>query len=252
MLLQRDKVETLRVVDAAADVADRDDAPAELRDARRGVAAHVAEALHDHAAVLRELEQVHHAVGAEGDAAPGGFLAPERAADAHRLARDDAGHGVAHLVGVGVHHPRHGLLVGAHVGRHHVGLRPDEGDHLAGVAARDALQLADGAIVRVDRDAALGPAIGQVGQRALPAHPHRQRGDLAQLHARVVTQPALGRPEGEVMLHAVALKDVHVAGIHSHGQRDGDEALGQLGALAQVVRMLRNSATASNWSQAIL
>src|SRR5580658_1518768 len=150
MVLQRLKIEALGIIDAAADIADADDARAILGHALGRVTADVAKTLHDDAAVVGKLEHVDYAVGAKGDAAPGGFLASERAADADRLASDDAGNGVANLMRVGVHDPRHGLLVGAHVGRHDIGLRSDEGDHLTGVAAGDAFEFPGGTFARID------------------------------------------------------------------------------------------------------
>ena len=52
----------------------------------------------------------------------------------------------------------------------------------------------------------------------------------------MIAQAALGRPEREVMLHAVALEDFHLARIHPHRQRDGDHALRQLRPLAHRLR----------------
>src|ERR1700683_838222 len=85
VIFERGEIESLGIVDAAADVADADDARAVLGHARRGVAADVAEALDDDAAVLGQLEEIDDAIGEEGDAATGGFLAAERAAAADRL-----------------------------------------------------------------------------------------------------------------------------------------------------------------------
>src|ERR1700722_9460656 len=162
VVFERMEIESLRVIDTAADIADADNARAILGHARRRVTADVAEALDDDAAVFGQLESFDDPVGEEGDAASGRLLAPKRAADADGLAGDDARDGVADLVRVGVHDPRHGLLVGAHIGRHDVGLRADEGNHLAGVAAGDPFEFADGALVRVDRDAALAAAVGEI------------------------------------------------------------------------------------------
>ena len=60
------------------------------------------------------------------DAAAGRFAPAERAADRHRLARDDLRHGMALVLGIGVHDPRHHLLVGSHIRRRHVDFRSDE------------------------------------------------------------------------------------------------------------------------------
>ena len=57
---------------------------------------------------------------------------------------------------------------------------------------------------RVDRDAALGAAVGHVDDGALPRHPHRQRAHLVDVDARGVAQAALAGAAGDVVLHAVA------------------------------------------------
>ena len=143
----------------------------------------------------------------ERDAVAGRLAPPERAARADRLAGDDLGHGDALVHRIGVHEPGHDLLVGAHVGRHHVDARADEGDHLLHVAARQVFQLADRQRRGVDRDAALAAAIGQVGERAFPAHPDRQRRDLADVDLGRKSRAALGRAQRQVVLHPVAHED---------------------------------------------
>src|SRR2546430_17690926 len=61
---------------------------------------------------------------------------------------------------------------------------------------------------RIAGDAALGAAVRQPGERAFPAHPHRQRRYLSQFHVRMITQAALGRSERLMMLHAVTSEDL--------------------------------------------
>ena len=53
-------------------------------------------------------------------AAAGRFGPSARSAQIQRLAGDHRGNRVARVHGVGVHDPRHHLLVGVHVGRGHV------------------------------------------------------------------------------------------------------------------------------------
>ena len=57
---------------------------------------------------------------------------------------------------------------------------------------------------RVDAHAALRAAEGQVHDRALPGHPHRERRDLAEVDVVVVADAALRRAHGEQVLHAIA------------------------------------------------
>ncbi len=101
-----------------------------------GDGADIAEALDDGGAVVGlHLEDVHRALDEIDDAAPGRFAPAGGAADAHRLAGDDLGDSVALVDGIGVHEPRHDLLVCAHVGANDIGMRAHEGNHLLHVAA---------------------------------------------------------------------------------------------------------------------
>ena len=180
-----------------------------------------------------DAELVERAAGEEGDAVAGGLGAAGGTLEDERLAGDDARHQPAGVGRVGVHHPRHGLLVGPHVGRHHIDVRADEGDHFHRVAAGHPFQLAGAHRPRVAGDAALAAAIREVHQRALPVHPHRQRGDLAEIDARVVAQAAFHRAAGQVMLDAVAEIDLGRAVVVADRDGDGDQALGPFAALAE-------------------
>ena len=138
-------VEAVGVEERAIVLADADDLVALVPEELGGVGADVAEALDDdrgfggdHVEVLEGL------VGDDGDAAAGGLATAAGAAERDGLAGDDRGHGLAHVHGVGVHDPGHGLLVGAHVGRGNVFFRADEFDERGGVAAGHALELAFG------------------------------------------------------------------------------------------------------------
>ncbi len=164
----------------------------------------------------------HHPPRQIGDAAAGGLAPAERAAGSDRLSGDDLGHGAALVHRIGVHEPGHHLLVGAHVRRHHVGVRPDEGDHLLHVAPRQRLQFALGNRREIDVDPALGAAIGQADQRAFPAHPDRQRRDLADIDGGRKPRAALGRTEREVVLDAIAFehRDRAVVAVDRAGNRD--------------------------------
>ena len=120
-----------------------DDAVAGLMHQRGGHRADVAETLNDHARLLAlHAELRERLVADQHQAAAGGFVAAVRAAHLDRLAGDHGGGGAAHVHGVGVHDPGHGLLVGAQVGRGNVALRAEPLAQLRGVAARDAFEFA--------------------------------------------------------------------------------------------------------------
>ena len=189
----------------------------------RGVRAHVAETLDDHATALDGHVEVAQALVADHHhAAAGGLNAPARAADVDRLAGDHAGHRLAHVHGVGVHDPRHGLLVGVHVRRGNVLLRPDELDDLRGVAARHALQLALAHALGIADDAALGSAEGNIDDRALPGHPTGQRAHFVQRDIGRVADAALARTARHGVLHAEAGEHVDHAVVQGHRKVNDD------------------------------
>ena len=207
---------------------------------QRGDGADVAVALnHRRGAGGREVDGVCRAVDEVSDAPPRRLAPTQRTANADRLAGDDAGRRAADVDRVGVHHPSHRLLVGAEVRGHHVGLRPDEGNHLLRVAACDALQFSRRKLRGVAGDPALGAAVGQSGKGALPTHPHRERGDFTERDLRVEPQAALGRPERQVMLHPVAVEHARAAVVHVDRNRDGHRALGILHPVAIALRHLQ-------------
>ena len=113
---------------------------------------------------------------------------------------------------------------------------PTNGNHLLHIAPRQRLQLAPGNGGGIDPYAALGAAIGQADQRAFPAHPDRQRGDLADVDAGSKPGTALGRTQREVMLHPIALehRDRTVVAMDRTG--NGDRAFRQQQAVALVHR----------------
>src|SRR5690606_18086567 len=168
MVEQGQDVQAVGVVDDARVVVHRDDLGPGFVEQARGGAAHVAEALDGDACALDvDAGFARRLAGRHVHAAAGGFDAPPAAAQRARLAGHHAGGGGAFVHGIGVHHPGHDLAVGVHVRRGDVLVGPDDVMDFAGVAARDAFQFALGVLARVDADAALGAAEGQVHCRGL-------------------------------------------------------------------------------------
>ncbi len=131
---------------------------------------------------------------------------------------------MAHVHGVGIHDPGHGLLIGVDVGRGNILLRPDEVDDLRRVAARHALQFALAHRLGVADDAALGAAEGNVDHGALPGHPTGQRAHFVQRDVGRVADAALARAAGNVVLHPEAGEHLDVAVIHGHRKMNNDFA----------------------------
>ena len=203
----------------------------------RGDPTDVAEALHD--AVLRcevPIEPLARALDDHHDAGAGRLVSKHGAADRDRLARDDLRDGISLLHRVRVHHPGHRLLVRRHVGRRDVELWPDERRELGGEPARDARELALRHLARVAAHAALRAAVRQAQERALPGHPHRKRGALAEIDAGVVANAALRRPEHGRVLHAVGRERRVRAVVHPHREGQDQRALGSTQALRDHVR----------------
>ena len=151
---------------------------------------------------------------------PGGLLAPQRPAHAHRLAGDEPGqlHAVQRLQLV--QHPQHVLRRRHHVRRRHVPQRPDIRGHLPHPAPAQVLLLPHRQVVRIADDAALGAAQRDVHHRALPRHPHRQRPHRIERLVRMEADPALARSARVVVLYPEPAEDLVAAIIHAHRDRE--------------------------------
>ena len=191
---------------------DRADLPVALDDAAR--------------ALERPAEPAHGLLHDHDDPDPGRLGPEDAAAHGERLAGDDLRHGVADLHRVGVHHPGHRLLVGGHVGSGDVSLRADDRQELGGEPPRQALELSAGEVPRVAAHSALRAAVREAQKRALPGHPHRERGALAERHRLVVADPALRRAKHARMLDAIARVDAERAVVQANGNGRGEAALG--------------------------
>ncbi len=69
------------------------------------------------------------------DPAPRRFLTAQAPSDRERFAGDYAGNGIADLLTVGVHHPRHDLRIGSYVRGRYILVRTDQGENLCGVSS---------------------------------------------------------------------------------------------------------------------
>src|SRR5579864_1148274 len=193
----------------------------------RGVGADVAEALDDDArAFALKAKLLEGLVADDHYAAAGGLTATTRPADVQRLAGDDRGYGLAHVHGVGVHHPCHGLLVGAHVRRGNIFFRANEFDQLGGVAASDLFEFSLGEFARIADDAAFGATERNVDDSTLPGHPTGEGADFVEIHVRRIADAALGRAAGDGMLHAKAGEDLNAAVVHANGDVNDKFAVG--------------------------
>ena len=160
--------------------------------------------------------------------------------------------GVADVHAVGVHDPRHDLVVGVDVGRRDVLLGTDRVDDLGDVAARQRLELAPRHARGIADDAALAAAERDVRDGALPGHPRRERGHLVERHVRVIADAALRRAERDVVLHAVAGEDLDLAVVHLDRARDVIWRLGWVRIFQMPgSRPRRRAAPSNSWSIAL-
>ncbi len=204
----------------------RDHLRAVLREQLRGHRSDIAESLQGHARAFDlHAEAARRLAADEIDAATGGLLAPQRSAQRHRLAGDHAGDRGADIGRVGIHHPRHHLGVGVDVGRGDVARGTDDDADLAGVAAGEPFQLLARQLLRIDTDAALGAAEGQVHRGILDGHPAGQRHHLFERDVGVVTQAALAGATRQAVLHAIALEMRHAAIVEFHRHVDDQRPL---------------------------
>ncbi len=220
-------IDAVGVVEAAVVLGDSDDGVTLFGEEFRGVRADVAKALNDDAATVDgHAEMLHGFIADDRDAATGRFFSPAGAAEVDGLAGDDGVDGLAHVHGVGVHDPSHGLLVGAHIGRGNILFRADELDEFGGVAASHALELALGHFFGVADDAAFGAAEGDVNDSTLPGHPGSECADFVEGDVRGIADAAFGRAAGDGVLDAVAGKDLDGAVVHADGDVDNEFAGG--------------------------
>ena len=100
--------------------------------------------------------------------------------------------------------------------------------------------------------AALRAAVRQAQERALPRHPHGERGALAERHRRVVADAALRRAEHARVLHAVAGKTATEPSSQAHRNRDRQRALREAQHLARPPAGSRpRSSAPSSWPSAV-
>ena len=227
VLEQLRDVEAGGVVDAALPVGDGDDAGADAGEELRRNRADVAESLDgDGGPVDVEAHVLGRLARDDHHAAAGRLVTAERAAHFERLPRHHRRRRVSDVHAVGVHDPRHHLLVGVDVGSGDVLFGTDGVDDFGNVAARERFELAPRHLGRIADDPALAAAERDVRDGALPRHPAGERRHFVERDARVVAEAALRGAERDVVLHPVAGEDLDLAVVHLHRATDGDLSLG--------------------------
>ena len=88
---------------------------------------------------------------------------------------------------------------------------------------------------RIDGDASLGAAVGNVDHCGLPSHEGRQRADFVQVDLGMVAEAAFHRSAGVVVLHAIADERADLAVVHLDAICTDDFALGRQQQLPHVL-----------------
>ncbi len=122
--------------------------------------------------------------------------------------------------GDGVHDPGHDLGVRVHVGCRDVDLRTDDVTDLSSVATREVFELGPRKQLGIDGDSALGAAVGQIVDGALPGHPHGQGPHLVQRDVLVIANAALGGTQDAVVVYTVPGERTPAAVVHLHREAD--------------------------------
>lgn len=124
----------------------------------------------------------------------------------------------ADVLGVGVHEPRHLPLTGRRVRSGDVLIGPDHRHQLTGETAGDPLHLSGRQAVGITAHPTLGTTERQAQERALEAHPERQRRALAERNAGGLADSPLGRPQREGVLDPVARQALDLTAVAADGK----------------------------------
>ena len=162
---------------------------------------------------------------ADRHAAPGRLDAPRRSSDLQRLAGDRGRRRVTEVHRQCVHDPGHRLTIRVDVRCRDVAIAADENRDLCREAARHVLELVQRELARIDDDAALGAAEGDVDHRALPGHPHRESLDLVERDVRVVADASFGGSAVDVVLHPITGEHARMAVVELDREMAGELAL---------------------------
>src|SRR5450432_2054921 len=127
---------------------------------------------------------------------------------------------------IGIHDPRHRLLIGIHIRSWHILLRAYEVEEFGGVAACHPLEFTEGHLLWIADDATFGPAKWNVDDGALPGHPRRQRAHFVDGHVWRIPDSALGKSARKIVLDPIALEDLHATRIHSRRDIDLQFSIG--------------------------
>src|SRR5579863_7595519 len=149
----------------------------------------------------------------------------EDPSDGDRLPRDDAGSDVAGHHRDGVHDPRHDAAVGVDVRRRYIAVGTEQRRDVVRVAPCQTLELGFRKRRRIDRDATLCSAEGDVDNRALDRHVGGERLYLVDVHLGMKADPTLARTARRAVMDTPAGVDLDLSVVATDGDRDLQDTL---------------------------
>ena len=141
----------------------------------------------------------------------------ERTAEIERLSGNNGGLSSAHVHAVGIHDPRHDLLVRVHVRRRDVPVRAERVEQIRSVTPRNFFQFDAGQLCHVAPDRALGSPERNIHDRTLPRHPGSEGLDLVQRDVGSIPDSPLRGAQDVVVNHPIALKNFDTSIVHLDG-----------------------------------
>ena len=247
---QFEHIEAVGTVKARRGIADRHDLALRVAKEAGGVGAHVAEALDGDPCARNAAAQPAEQLQRQAPhAAAGCLIAAWNPVILHRLA-GDAGRGKSVVLVILIHDPRHHLRRGAHVGRGDVDIGTEQDEDGIHEPPGNAFQYPRRQLRRIDGNAALGTAIGDVDHRGFPGHQRGQGPDLVKVDPRMVPQPALHWTASGVVLHSVADEGRHLTRVeldrdlHLHlafgRQQEAADVVGEVELISRPVKVDAN------------
>src|SRR6185312_1373454 len=225
-LKQSVNVDALRVVKAAVVLRNSDYLITGVRHELGGVGADVAKTLHNDAAVFPgHIELADRLITVDHHAASSGLATAARSAHIDRLPSDDGSDRLAHVHGIGIHHPGHGLLVGVYVRGGNVFFRAKEFNQLSGVAAGKPFQFSNRKLLRINDDAAFGATKRNIDDCAFPRHPACQGANFIKSNVRRIAHAALSGTAGDGVLNTESGVDLQPAIVHCNGDMNNNFAV---------------------------
>jgi len=181
------------------------------------VAPGIAEALHHHLRALDRNAQVFgRALYGVENAAAGGFIPSQRAAQGNRFAGHHPGDGIAFGHAIGIHDPGHHLRVGVDIRSRNVLFRTNEWQNRTGITASHVLKFRLRHLFGIAGYSPFASAKWNVDHCALPSHPSGEGFHFIKRNSGMIPDSTFGWAPRRAVLNSVALKLLNMTVVHPH------------------------------------